>query len=150
MPRHFEKRILPYTPAQMFALVADVASYPDFLPWCKKAVLRDRGESSLTADLYVGAKGFQERFTSHVTLVRASRIQVTYGGGALARLSNEWTFVPAPNGGCEISFFVDFALRSKLLGVLMDAFFDVAFRRMVQSFEQRAKELYGVQSAQTH
>ena len=142
MPHHFEKRIVPYTPEQMYALVSDIARYPEFLPWCQGAELREISENSVTADLYVGTNGFQDKFTSHVTLDKNKAIKVSYGGGALSHLSNEWVFMPAAANACEISFRVDFAMKSRVLGLLMDSFFDLAFKKMVLSFENRAKELY--------
>ena len=142
MPRHIEKRRVPYTPAQMFDLVAAIDRYPDFLPWCQKAVIHQRTEGGVVAELYVGAKGFNERFTSIVSFEPHSLVKVRYGGGALAHLSNEWRFDPLPDGGCEITFFVDFAVKSVLKTILMDAFFEYAFKKMVRSFEARANELY--------
>ncbi len=142
MPRHFEKRSVPYTPAQMYALVADVESYPVFLPWCLGCEIKERNGDSMKADLIVGTKAFQDRFTSIVNFEAPRAIRVEYGGGPLAHLRNEWTFAETENGGCELSFFVDFAPRSRLIGVMIDVFFDKAFRKMAAAFEKRARALY--------
>lgn len=142
MPRHFEKRLVPYSCAQMFALVADVARYPEFLPWCLEAEVTRANDQEMRAILAVGFKSLRDTFTSLVHLDAPNTIKVTYGGGPLQRLQNEWTFTPTPDGGCEIAFLVDFAFKSFLLGAMMDLFFDKAFRTMVSAFEQRAKELY--------
>lgn len=126
----------------MFALVSDIESYPSFLPWCQKVVIRDRRADGLTADLFVGAKGFQDMFTSHVSFEPDRAITVQYGGGALKSLSNEWSFTPRSDTSCEVCFFVAFELKSKLLSLLMDAFFDFAFAKMVHAFEARANAVY--------
>lgn len=143
MPRHFEQRFLPFTPAQLFALVADVERYPEFLPWCLGAKIRERqSDNAFTADLVIGYKALREKFTSVVTLDEPDMISVRYVAGPLKHLNNEWRFTEAA-GGCDIAFYVDFGFRSSLLGSMMDLFFDKAFRKMVVAFEGRAEELYG-------
>lgn len=144
MPRHFETKILPYTPQQMFDLVADIERYPDFLPWCLGAHVYDVREDELKADLQVGAAPFQESFASIVTLQKPCAITVEYGGGSLAHLTNEWHFRAVEDGkACEVEFLVDFRLKSSLLGAMMELFFHKAFHKMVTAFEDRANHLYG-------
>ncbi len=143
MPKHSEKRVLPYTAEQMFLLVSDVARYPDFLPWCKAAHILSRDEDGLVADLVVGTKLFQEKFTSRVTFERPSSIVVQYVAGPLSHLSNAWGFEPKGEKACEVSFNVDFDFRSPILSAAMAAFFDRAMAKMVEAFEKRARQLYG-------
>src|SRR5271156_5538748 len=90
MPTHAEQRVLPYTPEQLFDLVADIERYPEFLPWCLGARIRDRQGDEITADLAIGFKVYRERFTSHVVLMRPGRIHVTYSEGPFRYLQNEW------------------------------------------------------------
>ncbi len=141
MPKHQEIRTLPFSAPQLFALVADVESYPEFLPWCISALVREKTPKGVVADLTIGYKAFRESFTSNVTLDKPRRISVEYVSGPLSRLSNEWGF-EAVKGGCRLSFEVDFAFRSRLLGAMMEVFFESSFRRMVGAFEDRARELY--------
>jgi len=143
MPRHFEKRILPYTAEQIYALVADVERYPAFLPWCLRCEVLQRDEGMLKAQMQVGTKALCEHFISWVTLEPHRAIHVEYAGGALSALRNEWTFEPRADDACEVTFFVEFKLKSRLLGAMMDLFFDAAFRQMVSAFESRAAALYG-------
>ena len=147
MPSHSETRQLPYTPAQMFDLVAAIEDYPRFLPWCKAARILSRDEGQVTADLIIGAGPFNEKFTSLVTLDRPGYIGVTYRSGPLSHLSNEWHFAPVRGAGgqpaCAISFAVDFDFKSPLLRVAMNMFFDQALKRMVAAFEARAVAVYG-------
>lgn len=142
MPSHREERFLPYSSTQMFNLVADVGRYPEFLPWCVGAQIHKREGDTLYADLIVGFKMIRERFTSKVTLARPDRIEVEYLDGPFRYLKNQWLFRDA-EGGCRIDFYIDFEFRSRILRKLMQPLFQEAVRRMVASFEARARALYG-------
>ncbi|MEA1071158.1 type II toxin-antitoxin system RatA family toxin [Sphingomonas sp. LY29] len=147
MPRHSETKYLPYSPDQLFDLVADVGRYDEFLPWVTAVRIRSSTEQELVADLIVGFNAFKERFTSRVTKQRPDRIVVDYVEGPLKYLTNEWKFEPAPEGGTNLHFTVDFAFRSRLFETLAGAMFDRALRRMTGAFEQRAAALYGSSSS---
>jgi len=142
MPTHAEKRIVAYSPEQMFDLVADVGRYPEFLPWCVGARVKRREEELIVADLVIGYKMFRERFTSRVALDRPRRVDVAYIEGPLKHLNNHWRFEDHADG-CAIDFYVDFAFRSRVLEKMIGAVFNEAFRRMVAAFETRADALYG-------
>ncbi len=144
MPRHSETKLLPYTPEQLFDLVADVARYDEFLPWVVAVRVRSSNEHETVADLIVGFNAFKERFTSRVVKERPSRICVDYVEGPLKYLHNEWHFEPANDGGTKVGFAVDFAFKSRLFETLAGAMFDRALRRMTSAFEQRAAALYGI------
>ncbi len=143
MPRHAETRRLPYTPEQMFDLVADVARYGEFLPWTAAVRVRQNSATEMVADLVVGFKGISERFTSKVTKERARHIHVDYLEGPLQRLTNDWNFRPDGQGGTVVDFCVDFAFKSRLFEMLAGQVFDRALRKMIGAFESRAAALYG-------
>lgn len=145
MPRHEERRVLPYKPEQLYDLVADIERYPEFLPWAVAARIRTRNGNVVVADMVIGFKVFRERFTSRVVLERPDRIDVTYKEGPFKYMQNHWVFLPHPVG-CELDFFVDFEFHSRILDKLIGALFDEAVRRMVAAFETRAKKLYGEQA----
>ena len=145
MPTHAEKRVLPYTPEQLLALVADVERYPEFLPWCLAARVRERRPDLMVADMIIGFRMFRERFTSRVTLDPSKQIDVAYAEGPFRYLTNHWTFTPVP-GGCRVGFFVDFEFKSRLLQRLIEVLFNEAVRRMVSAFEKRALDLHGAPS----
>ena len=153
MPRITETRELPYTAAQMYDLVADVESYPRFLPWTAAARIRSRetrddGVEVLRADLVISFKVFRERFGSEVRLFpEEKRIETAYLDGPFSHLESEWTFEDLPSGGCRVSFWVDFAFRNAILGRVLGVVFDEAMRRVVAAFERRARELYGSRAA---
>lgn len=143
MPTHAEKKVLPYTPEQMYRLVADVEKYPEFLPWCLAARIRRREGNVMYADLVIGFKMVRERFTSRVELDEPGRrIDVQYTEGPFQYLNNHWIFTPHERGVC-VDFYVDFEFRSKMLQKIMGVLFNEAVRRMVQAFETRADQLYG-------
>ena len=144
MPRHSESRHLPYTPEQLFEMVADVGRYDEFLPWVVAVRVRSSSETETLADLVGGFSAFMERFTSRVVKVRPDRIVVDYVEGPLKYLHNEWRFEPAGDGGTNLHFSVDFAFRSRLFEALAGQMFDRALRRMTGAFEQRAATLYGI------
>jgi coenzyme Q-binding protein COQ10 len=141
MPTHAEQRVLPYTPEQMYTLVADIERYPEFLPWCVAARIRERRADFVSADLVIGFKMFRERFTSNVTLAPPDRIDVAYAEGPFRYLENRWNFERVP-GGCRIDFYVDFEFKSRLLQRAIELLFGEAVRRMVAAFEGRAHQLY--------
>jgi coenzyme Q-binding protein COQ10 len=147
LPRHHEKRQVPYSPEQMFALVADVERYPEFLPWCVATRIRSRDEFSFTADLIAAFAAFREQYTSRVNLSPADNtIVIEYLQGPFEHLTNKWVFV-ANEKGCEVDFDIDFRFKSKTLETLISGVFTKAIRKMTESFEQRAHKLYGVTAA---
>ena len=145
MPSHSETRHLPYQPRQMYDLVADVARYPEFLPWCAAARIRrqDGAAEVMEADLVIRFKVFSERFGSRVTLFPDEmRIVTEYLDGPFKFLKSEWTFSEA-TGGCDISFYVDFEFKNAVLQKVIGLVFNEAMHRIVRAFEARAQELYG-------
>lgn len=143
MPTHAERRKMPYTPAQMFDLVAAVDRYPEFLPWCLASRITSREGDVFYADLIIGYKMIREKFGSRVTALRPDHIHVEYLSGPMKYLSNHWRFLPEPDGGCTIDFYVEFEFKNPVLQKLIAMFFEEAVKRMVGAFEGRAKALYG-------
>ncbi|MDB2651433.1 type II toxin-antitoxin system RatA family toxin [Amylibacter sp.] len=146
MPTHSEKRIMPYTAKQMYDLVADVETYPDFLPWCAatriRKVTKDSHKTIIEADLIIAFKVFRERFGSRVTLkAEKFSIDVEYLDGPFKYLNNHWIFRDV-DGGCEADFFVDFEFKSRVLQALIGVVFNEAMQRIVNAFEMRADDLY--------
>jgi coenzyme Q-binding protein COQ10 len=149
MPRHSEQRFLPYTPDQLFDLVADVKRYDEFLPWVTAVRVRSSSETEMVADLIVGFGAFRERFTSRVAKERPDRITVDYVEGPLKFLHNEWRFEPA-EGGTSLRFTVDFAFKNRIFEAVAGQVFDRALRKMTNAFEERANALYGSSSSSAH
>ena len=154
MTAHEQTRDVPYAADDLFALVAAIDRYPDFLPWCSGARIRRREQEGdrevLLADLIVSYKVFREQFTSRVTLDRQERlIDVGYVQGPFSYLHNKWQFEALPDGGCRIHFFIDFEFKSATLQKMIGAMFSKAFAKMMQAFIDRADDLYGGKRAET-
>ena len=143
MPRHAETRHLPWSPDQMFDLVADVGRYAEFLPWVAAVRVRSNSETEMVADLVVGFKALRERFTSRVVKAKPTELHVDYLDGPLKYLRNDWHFSPDGAGGTKVDFCVDFAFRNRLFEALAGQMFDSALRKMIGAFETRAAALYG-------
>jgi coenzyme Q-binding protein COQ10 len=151
MPTFTTRRRVPYTPRQMYDLVADVETYPQFLPLTEALRIRTRekvaGLDVFTADMTVGYKAIRETFVTRVTLFpEVPKVEARYIDGPFRHLENRWQFHAAP-GGCEIEFFIDYEFRSRMLAVLVGAMFDQAFRKFSDAFEARARVVYGRQTA---
>jgi coenzyme Q-binding protein COQ10 len=147
LPTFEMTRPVPFRPEQMFAVVADVERYPEFLPLCEGLHVRTReekgAESVLTATMTVGYRAIRESFTSRVTLrPLKNEIDVAYLDGPFTHLDNRWRFRDAP-GGSEIHFFIHYAFASRVLGLVMGAVFDKAVRKYAEAFEERARVIYG-------
>ena len=149
MPRFRTIRRVHHSAAQMFALVADMDAYPEFVPLCTALRVRSRGfgedgvETAL-AEMEVGYKAIRERFTTRVTLEEPrNEINVEYVDGPFRHLRNRWRFRDIEEHRSEVEFFIDYEFRSRTLGALMGAVFDDAFRKFASAFEARADKVYG-------
>lgn len=151
MPKHSETKFLPYTAAQMYALVADVEAYPQFLPWNSAARIRSRtpvpeGGEVMEADLVISFKVFREKFGSRVTLWPDDmRIETEYLDGPFKYMRSTWAFRDT-SGGCEVDFFVDFEFKNAILQKIIGVVFNEAMHRIVRAFEKRAEQLYPSQA----
>lgn len=143
MPSHKETRILPYTAEQLYDLVIDIEKYPEFVPWCMASRVNLREKNSLEADVIVGYKIYREKFTSRVHMIRPNAIEVEYLKGPMKHLQNKWIFTDLRGKKCEVDFYVDFSLKTRMFESLVDQFFHRALVRMIDAFEKRAEDLYG-------
>lgn len=140
---------MPYSPGDMFDLVADVERYPEFLPHCAALRVTSRnvakGSGELEADMIVSYAAFRERFRSRVRLDRpALAIDVDYVDGPFRKLQNRWRFheLPKPESGSEIDFTIDFEFRSFLFEAAARGAFERVFTRMSDAFVSRAESVY--------
>ncbi|MEM8791139.1 MAG: type II toxin-antitoxin system RatA family toxin [Pseudomonadota bacterium] len=152
MPTHIEKRRMPYTAEQMYALIEDVEAYPEFLPWCAGCRIRKDargpdGKGVVDADLIISFKVFRERFGSRVSFDPEARtIDVSYIDGPFKYLLNNWKFTP-DGESCIVDFHVDFEFKSRTLQAIIGVVFGEAMQRIVRAFERRADALYTDQKA---
>lgn len=138
-----QTRIMPYTPEQMFRLVADVKKYPEFLPWCAGAFIHKETPQEMLADLTIGYGLLRESFTSHVYLTPYESIQVDCVKGPFNKLTNLWKFKPAEDNQTEVEFLIDFQLSNPVLQFAMDKVYNKAFSNITEAFHKRAQQIYG-------
>ena len=146
MISHAETKYLPYTAKEMFDLVADISSYPEFLPWCSAARVRQeiqKGEvTQIEADLVISFKLFREKFGSRVILDTSKfTIETDYIDGPFRYMHSVWSFKNLEQG-CEVKFNVDFEFKNAMLQSIIGLVFNDAMQRIVRAFERRATDLY--------
>lgn len=147
--RHHVSKLLPYTPAQLFELVADVDRYPEFVPWITSLRTWNKrhlsqGVDVLDAEAGVGFAFLKERFATRVRRdAREHQIDVTLLSGPFKKLVNRWRFIEAGHGCTRVEFDIDFEFKSRLLSALLTSNFSHAVDRLMSCFEGRAKKLYG-------
>lgn len=145
MPRFSTTRRVKHSPEDMFALVADVERYPEFVPLCENLVIKRRFADGdidvIDATMTVAYKVIRESFVSRARLdAKNAQILVEYLDGPVRNLENRWRFRPAP-GGCDVEFFITYEFRSRLFQTIAGAVFDRAFRKFAEAFETRADAL---------
>jgi coenzyme Q-binding protein COQ10 len=147
MPTLHDIQSSPFSPDQLFDLVADIEKYPEFLPWCRAARILKREENVVHAELVICFKSFCESYTSRVVMHRPTgvasegKIEVEMVQGPFDFLMNHWKFIP-DKSGTKIDFFIDFRFRSKILEKLVGSLFAKANSKMVEAFRTRAESIY--------
>lgn len=151
MPKFSVTRSVPYSVEQVFAIAGDVAHYRDFLPLVKRSVVRNRqilpdGRETFEAELLVAYRklGIEETMRSQVIVDHASNVVTsTAKDGPVQHLNAEWRLVATGPTSCDISFNVDYALKSRSLQFILSGMFDMIVRRIMSAFEERARKIYG-------
>lgn len=150
MPKFSTTHRVDFTPQQIFAVIADVGSYKEFLPLVERSTVRNRkpaidGNENFGADLLVGYKkmGIQESFSSQVqTSLKDLSVNAVSTGNAVTKLISSWQIAAVENGKSDITFAVDYEMKSPLLQMIMKGMFDSAARKIMSAFEARAEKLY--------
>jgi len=152
MPQYSTRRRVRHTAADMFALVADVERYPEFVPFCRTLRVRkrgtdERGRPTIICEMTVAYKLIHETFTTLVTLDEAElQIIVDYLSGPFTRLANRWRFRDAGERACDVEFYLLYEFKSRTLAMVMGAMFEAVFRRFADAFERRADQIYAGRS----
>ena len=146
--------IVPQSPAQMYALVNDVARYPEFVPWCPAVRIHEEAADSIVASLEIERAGIRTSVTTRNTMIPGERIDMTLAGGPLRHFDGSWCFVPirapglesAPGAlrGCRVDLLVHFEFRSAALGLVLNGLFESSWDSLVDAFVRRAREVHGV------
>jgi ribosome-associated toxin RatA of RatAB toxin-antitoxin module len=134
---------LPYSADEMYALVNNINAYPDFLPWCTSAVVTEESQSHLVATVGIAAGKVKQKFTTENSMRPGRFIEMRLVEGPFKYLHGEWNFVPISENACTISLGIEFEFKSKLLKLALSSTFNKIMNSMVESFTQRAREIYG-------
>ena len=143
MPEVRKTVIVPYTPAQMFALVDGVERYPEFLPWCTGVQVLAREAQVTRAALNVGFRGLKQRFATENHNTPPGKIEMKLLEGPFRSLDGTWVFVDLDGKGCKIEFSLSYEFSSRMLATLVGPLFSHISGTMVEAFVKRAERLYG-------
>ena len=135
--------VMPFEPAQMFSLVNDINSYPEFLIWCNTAGVENAGDRQVTATLGLSVGVLRQSLTTRNTLLPNKRIDMELVRGPFRQFHGVWRFDDAGGGHCQVSLDLAFEFKSKILQLALDKVFEHLTYISVDAFKNRAKQLYG-------
>ncbi|EKM0378081.1 type II toxin-antitoxin system RatA family toxin [Cronobacter turicensis] len=142
MPQISRTALVPYSAEQMYKLVNDVKSYPEFLPGCVGSRVLESSPGQMTAAVEVSKAGISKTFTTRNTLISNQSILMHLVDGPFKKLMGGWKFTPLTENACQIEFNLDFEFTNKLIELAFGRVFKELASSMVQAFSQRAKEVY--------
>ena len=134
--------LVPYSAAQMYALVNDIESYPEFVPWCSKSTSKEISSNEKEAALFFSRGAIKTSFTTRNTLFAEERIELKLVDGPFSQLQGIWQFVDINSEGSRVQLDLDFELSSRMLKMALESFFSQVCDRLVNSFVQRANHVY--------
>lgn len=143
MPIVKKSALVPFAPAQIFALVDNVEAYPDFLPWCKSTQVISRNADELTATIEISKGGVGKSFTTSNRNQQDKMIEIRLVEGPFKRLQGFWRFDPLGNAGCKVSLDLEFEFSNRVLEMVVGPVFNQIANSLVDSFLKRAAEVYG-------
>jgi coenzyme Q-binding protein COQ10 len=143
MPKLFKTAVAAYSQQQLFDLVTDVSTYPEFLPFCTKTTIHESSDSHMIADMHIGYMGFSGAFQSHVQMVSPTLLKMKQSHGALRHLDSSWEFIHQTDTSSVIMFNIEFEAKSWLMGKMINPILDEMGNVMLHSFLNRAKVIYG-------
>ena len=135
--------LVSYTPSEMFALVSDIKSYPQFLPWCSGVRVRPISEDDLEATIDISKAGVEKSFTTHNRHQVNKMIEMRLVEGPFRRLDGYWRFDPLGDAGCKVSLDLEFEFASRMLDMVVGPIFSQIANTLVDAFHKRAIEVYG-------
>jgi len=136
--------LVPYTVEQMFALVEDFESYPEFVPWVTSTRLLERGSDVVVGQLEMRRGPLREKFTTRTALIRPREITLTLIEGPFKTFEGRWSFVPLGDRGSKVGFSMRFEFANAVLDLLLSRTFEKSCVDLVDAFVARARSLYGV------
>ena len=143
MPQLSKTKILPYTPAQMYALVANVPAYPDFLPYCSASGIKSEIDNQVDAFLELDFHGMRKTITTCNTMTPEKAIAMRLIGGPLDILNGQWQFEPHLTKNTQITLDITYSVQNPLYQSIVASVIGPVADQVLQAFEQRAEQLYG-------
>ena len=143
MPEVTKTVIVPYAPAQMFALVDAVERYPEFLPWCTAGEVSHRDEAVTRATLRIGYRGVRQAFSTENHKRAPHDMRMNLLDGPFRSLDGQWQFNDLAGKGCKIEFRLTYEFSSRMLATLVGPVFSHIANTMVEAFVKRADKVYG-------
>lgn len=148
MPHQIDKSALVMHSAErMFALVNDIARYPEFLPWCSAAEVHKEAPDEITASLEIARSGIRHRLTTRNQLEAPTRIHMSLVDGPFQNLRGRWTFQPLDETACKVVLSLEFEFSGSLSRMTFGTVFKQAANTMVDAFCRRADDVYRPQGA---
>ncbi|AOM39229.1 type II toxin-antitoxin system RatA family toxin [Xenorhabdus hominickii] len=144
MPQISRSALVPYSVEQMYKLVNDVTSYPDFLPGCVGSRVISSSNNEMTASVEVSKAGISKTFVTRNTLFDNESINMQLVDGPFRKLMGGWSFTPLSEDACKVELHLDFEFTNKLIELAFGKVFKELAGNMVQAFSQRAREVYSV------
>jgi ribosome-associated toxin RatA of RatAB toxin-antitoxin module len=138
--------LVPYSAAEMYALVADIPSYPQFLPWCGGARVLSRDEDMVVAAVDIAYGGAHKTFTTRNFMQQDKMLEIELVEGPFSHLHGYWRFEVLEPQACKVSLDLDFEVASRLLAMALNPVFTGIANQLVDSFAQRARVIYGARS----
>jgi len=135
--------LVPYSPTEMFALVDDIDSYPEFLPWCSAARVVSRSDDEVCASISISKSGVDKSFVTCNRNQKNKMIEMRLKEGPFKHLQGYWRFDPLGDEGCKVSLDLEFEFSSRVLGMVIGPVFNQVANSLVDSFQQRALDVYG-------
>jgi ribosome-associated toxin RatA of RatAB toxin-antitoxin module len=135
--------LVPYSPAEMFALVDDIEAYPQFLPWCSTARVLERNADEVRATIALSKGGVDKAFTTCNRIQHGKMIEIRLIEGPFRHLEGFWRFDALGNEGCKVSLDMEFEFASRMLGMMVGPVFSQVANSLVDSFQKRAVDVYG-------
>ncbi len=142
MPVVSKSALVPFSAAQMFKLVDDFESYPEFLPWCRSSHLISRSENEICGELEVARAGIRQTFSTRNKLVKNERVDIELIEGPFRKLQGGWKFTALREDACKIELVLDFEFSGRLINSAFGKVFGQIANTMVDAFCKRAEEVY--------
>ena len=139
----YKTAVVPFTAAQMYSLVNDIESYPEFLPWCHKATILTQNNNALTASISLTTGKITQSFTTENIMKPDNRIDMDLVEGPFKFLRGTWLFEQCEGQSCKVSINMDYEFRNRWIKYALDRMFGHIINTLITTFTNRAFEIYG-------